>query len=108
MEAAQTTEAVPRPTARPAAGRRAGKAADPVTVALLAVAGFLAVLALLSWQLANAPVSRPPRVALVRRVYQTTVVETIPGAKGGSTISQSSSSSSLPPVASTRSSGAVP
>lgn len=87
------------------------RAAEPdrVAVAILAVAGFLAVLALLAWQL-RAPASpRARTMILVRRVYETRVIETVVGApQHGSSVTQSVSSAappySLAPPAVTRAS----
>jgi hypothetical protein len=75
--------------------RRATAAgADGVTVMLLAVAAFLAILALLAWQVRSAPALPRHRVIVLRRVYETRVVETVIGAAhGGSTVTQSVSSS---------------
>jgi hypothetical protein len=78
---------------------------DRVTVILLSVAAFLAVIAGLAHQLpaAKHPDPRPP--ALLRKVYRTTVVETIAGGGGAASVTQSvsgsSSSSSATPSAPT-------
>jgi hypothetical protein len=83
-----TTAAATRP--RPA--RAAGP--DRFTVLTLTLAAFLAVLALLAWQMRSAPVPRPRPVVVLRRVYETRVVETLIGRSGGgSSITQSVSSS---------------
>jgi hypothetical protein len=81
--------------------RRSGRGAavpglDRVTVALCSLAAFLVVLALLAAQLRGAAshgASRP--VLVVRKIYRTTVVETITGGSGpaGTSVSQSVSSS---------------
>lgn len=72
--------------------RRSPRAPDRLTVILGATAAFLVVLALLVSQLHTVPTR--PRVVVVRRVYQTTVVETVLGRRGGGThVSQSTSSS---------------
>lgn len=93
VTAAATTETAPEAQAR----RRGGAGPDRLTVALLAVAGFLAVLALLAWQMSWSAASTGVRPAIVlRRVYQTTVIETIHGSGsggGGSSVTQSVSSS---------------
>lgn len=80
-----------RARADPRATSRRGP--DRLTVVLISVAAFLSVLALLGTQL-RAAASRPrtPRVVLVRRIYRTTVVETIAGG-GGPAVSESVSSS---------------
>jgi hypothetical protein len=67
-----------------------------VTVSLLALAGFLALLALLAWQVrAPAPHAGSPRVVVLRRIYMTTEIETVTGARagGGTSVTQSVSSS---------------
>ena len=70
-------------------------ATDRVTVALLSVAAFLAVLALLGTQLRGAAAHAPAhRVVVLRRIYRTTIVETVHGgAPGGPSVTQSVSSS---------------
>ncbi len=76
------------PRARPA---RSG--ADRFSVILFSIAAFLLVLALLAWQLkapSARPVARP--VVVMKRIYTTTVVETVPG-RGRTSMSQSVSSS---------------
>jgi hypothetical protein len=89
--AAAGPEARPRPArVRPAAGP------DRLSVALFTTAAFLAVLALLAWQLRASPAVHTRPVSVVRRVYETTVVETVigPSSKGGgSSVTQSVSSS---------------
>lgn len=110
MEAAAITErgGSPPSDARPPQGRRrAGTGPDRVSVIIFSLAAFLVVLALLSWELragsTRSAAVRP--VVIVRRVYQTTVVETIRGGgASGNSVSQSVSSSgsaSLPAVAPT-------
>jgi hypothetical protein len=90
-----------------AATTRRGGATGPdrVTVVLVTLASFLAVLALLAWQTrtsATAPLS-PAKMA---RVYQTTIVETVvgPSQRGGSSVTQSLSSSASSPAPATRAS----
>ncbi len=91
--AAETETALSRAHAQ----RRGGSGPDRITVALLALAGFLAVLALLAWQLSSSAAIAGAQPAIVlRRVYETTVIETIPGSGsggGGSSVTQSVSSS---------------
>jgi hypothetical protein len=88
--------------------RRPSMAAGPdrITVVLFTVGAFLAVLALLTWQLRAAPVPRADPVIVHRKVYETRVVETLIGpAKGGPAVTQSvssSGSSAVAPVATTR------
>lgn len=78
---------------------------DRLTVALLALAAFLLVLAFLGTRLGAAarPAARPREVVL-RRIYRTTVVERIfpAGASGpaaGTSVSQSVSGSTAAPAA---------
>ena len=67
---------------------------DGVTVMLLTLVAFLAILAVLAGQVRSAPAPLRHRVIVLRRVYETRVVETIiGGARGGSTVTQSTSSS---------------
>lgn len=67
---------------------------DGVTVMLLTLAAFLAILAVLAGQVRSAPAPLRHRVIVLRRVYETRVVETIiGGGRGGSTVTQSTSSS---------------
>jgi hypothetical protein len=95
MEATMATEADAdrRPTT--AAGgshRRTAPGADGpdrLTVALLSLAAFLTVLALLAGQFAASTPARPHRIVLVRTVYRTKVIETIAGGSGGTSVSRS-------------------
>ncbi len=80
--------------------QRAGTGPDRLTVVLVALAGFLAVLALLAWQLpASAAHTSVRPVIVLRRVYRTTIVETIARASdsnrgaGATAVTQSVSSS---------------
>ncbi len=79
------------------AGRRRGSSGpDRLTVVLFSLAAFLAVLALLAGQLRAASASSGARPALVlRKVYRTTVIETITDGSGagGTSVTQSVSSS---------------
>jgi hypothetical protein len=101
MEAAATTEARQSIGGNGASGqrprgsrRKAAGGPDRTSVILFSTAAFLAVLALLAWQLrATTPRAAAGRVVIVRRIYQTTVVETIRGPGSGTSISQSVSSS---------------
>lgn len=69
---------------------------DHLTVVMLSLAAFLAVLALLAWQLRSVAPPRPAPVVELRRVYETRVVETVVGASGpASSSSQSVSSSAV-------------
>lgn len=79
------------------ARRRSGP--DRITVMLLALTGFLAVLALLAAQLrAAAPAASAPapRVVVLRRIYRTTIVEDglAAGRGGAATVSVSTSGAS--------------
>lgn len=70
---------------------------DRLTVMMLAVAAFLVVLALLASQFQASAAPVKPRVIVMRRVYQTRVIETISGpGRGGPPVSQSVSSSGAP------------
>jgi hypothetical protein len=74
---------------------------------MLTLAGFLAILALMAWQVRSSPARPPQRMIVVRRVYETHVVETVVGAaRGGNSVTQSVSSSAaaLPAAPVTRSS----
>ena len=68
--------------------------ADGITVVMLSVAAFLAILAMLAWQMRSAPDRATRRVVLVRRVYETRVIATVAGRTGrGSSVTHSVSSS---------------
>lgn len=75
-------------TERPAARR----GADRMTVLLVSLAGFLVVLALLAAELRTAPAPTAPRVVLLRRIYRTTVVESVGGGSAGPAVTESVSS----------------
>ena len=93
--AAATTEAA-RSAARPHRVDRSGP--DRVTVALLAASAFLAVLALLAGQLSwSAADAGARRAILVRRVYQTTVIESVRGS-GSRTVGNSVTQSAPSPI----------
>jgi hypothetical protein len=85
--------------------RLAAGGPDRASVILFGLAAFLAVLAFLGWQQRTSPAKVAARpVLVVRRIYQTTVVETIRGSGAGTSVSQSVSSSgsgSLPAAAPT-------
>jgi hypothetical protein len=87
---------------------------DRLTSVFLVLAAFLAVLALLAWQLKVATAA-PTRAAIVlRRVYQTRVIETVSGpSRSGPAVTQSVSStaSATPasaPLTSSASGASVP
>lgn len=73
---------------------------DRLTVALLAIAAFLLVLAFLAyqWRQGNPrpAVTAKGRSVLARRLYETRVVETVPSSvPSGSSVTQSASSADL-------------
>lgn len=73
--------------------RRAAGGPDRASVILFSLAAFLAILAFLGWQLRTSPAKVAARpVLVVRRIYETTVVETIRGSGAGTSVSQSVSS----------------
>ena len=72
--------------------RPAATGPDRLTVVLLTLAGFLALLALLAGQLGSGATTRLRPIATIRRVYETRVIETVVGGAGGSSVTQSSSS----------------
>lgn len=74
--------------------RRTAAGPDRISVFLFTLGAFLVVLALLAWQL-RASAATPARhhVVLVRRIYETTVIETIRGSGSGTSVSQSVASS---------------
>jgi hypothetical protein len=89
--------------------RRANEAGpDRLTVMLLTLTVFLVMVAVLAWQMRSAPPRPVRRMVVLRRVYETRVIETVAGATGGgSSVTQSVSSSgsaSAPPAATTRTS----
>jgi hypothetical protein len=75
-------------------------------VVLLTLASFLAVLALLAWQLRTSATVPLSPAKMVRRVYQTTIVETVvgPSQRSGSSVTQSVSSAGSSPAPATRAS----
>lgn len=80
-------------TGAPARVRRSS-GSDRLSVALYSLAAFLLVLALLASELrAGTRNARPHQVIVLRKVYRTTVIETIAGGHGGTSVSQSVSSS---------------
>ena len=109
---ATTTTAVTKPSATGAGARGRAVEPDRLSVLLMAAAGFLLVLALLAGQLRATGATVPLRsVVVLRRVYETRVVESThgragPGANGASVTQSVSSSGSAvgPPAPTTRSS----
>lgn len=89
--------------------RGAASGPDRITVLLLTVTVFLVILAALAWQVRSAPARPKQRIVIVRRVYETRVVETVVGAAGGGSsvtqsVSSSGSGSALPAAPTTRTS----
>jgi hypothetical protein len=80
--------------------RRAKGGTDRLSVVLFSTAAFLVVLALLAWQLKAPPARAARPVVLMKRIYTTTVIETVPGS-GRPSMSQSVSSSGSTYAAST-------
>lgn len=75
---------------------------DRLTIAMGSLAAFLIVLALLATQLGHASPTHPSaRAVLVRRIYETKVVERVPAASaahGTSSVTQSVSAAGAPPA----------
>ncbi len=99
-----------RSTAATPRGRTAS-GPDRLSVILFSLAGVLVVLTFLTKQfIADTSASALHRQIVVRKIYRTTIVETVPGPGGGTSVSQSVSSSgasySAAPAATTRSSSA--
>ena len=72
------------------------KRGDRLSVTLFSLAAFLCVLALLGSQLSHAARSARPATALVRKIYKTTVLERVIGARpgpSGTSVSQTASAS---------------
>jgi hypothetical protein len=71
---------------------------DRVTIALLTLAAFLVVLAVLAGRLRAAPTAAPVRhVVVLRRIYRTTVIDdNRAGAAGSSSMSVSTSGAGAP------------
>lgn len=70
---------------------------DRVTLGLLTLACFLAVLALLGSQLSAPAAPKPPRTALVRKIYETTIDDTVIGAGTRGPSNSTSESQTLGP-----------
>jgi hypothetical protein len=96
------TEAALETTRNAMAGRRQAQrprrasGPDRLMVGLLSLGAFLVVLALLAGSLRSAPgPSGARQVRVLRKIYRTTVVETVTGAGGsaGASVTQSVSSS---------------
>ena len=66
---------------------------DRMTVVLFSFAGFLAVLALLAHQMPAFGHSGSPPSPVLRRIYRTTVIETIVGTGGRTAVTRSVSGS---------------
>jgi hypothetical protein len=83
-------------TSKPRKATPAGP--DRLSSGLFVLAAFLAVLALLSWQLKLSARASTGSVILLRRVYQTRVIETIGGpSRRAPAVSESVSSSGSAP-----------
>jgi hypothetical protein len=82
-------------TAASTTRRRGVPGPDRLTVVLFTLASFLAVLALLAWQLRTSAAVHMSPAKTVRRVYQTTIIETVvgPSRQSGASVTQSVSSS---------------
>ena len=79
---------------RPTRSRTIRPGPDRISVMLFGLAAFLVLFALLATQLQAHTPRQPARPVLVlRRIYRTTIVETIPGPRSGTSVSQSVSSS---------------
>ena len=92
-------------TAATTTSRRRATGPDRITVMLLTLTVFLIILAVLAWQVRSVPARTARRMVVVRRVYETRVVETVVGAPGGgSSVTQSVSSSGSTPALPTASS----
>ena len=75
------------------AAKTAGSGPDRLSVILFSLAAVLVVLTLLAHQLNAGPTTAARRAVLVRRIYRTTIVESVPGPGSGTSVSQSVSSS---------------
>jgi hypothetical protein len=102
-------------TAAATTRRKTSRAGGPdrLTVVMYALAAFLAVLALLAWQFRATPSGHTRPLIVLRRVYETRVVETRVGSPAGSSsvtqsVSSSGSAASLAPAPTTRSSSGAP
>ena len=72
---------------------------DRVSSALFVLAAFLVVLALLAWQLKSSAGASTRSVILLRRVYQTRVIESVQGSsRRAPAVTQSVSSSGSAPA----------
>lgn len=88
----------------PTSGRRVHNGPDRITVLLASLTAFLLVLALLATQFSGASSARVARrPAVLRRIYETTVVERVlpagVGKAGATSVTQSVSGSQLPAAA---------
>ncbi len=108
---AAATEHLTPAARRNRSGGRSASGPDRFTVWLLSCAAFLVVLALLAGELRGpAPRTAHKPVVVLRRVYETRVIETVRGPAGGggggTSVSQSvsSSGSAAPAPVSTRTS----
>ena len=108
MDTAETVAMAAVATTSPRRATAAGRGPDRITVVLVTLTVFLVILAGLAWQVRAAPPRPAHRMVIVRRVYETRVVETVVGAPGANRVTQSVSSSgsasALPASATTRAS----
>ena len=93
------------------AGARGASGPDRISVLLFSLAAVLVVLTLLTKQLiADTPAPAAHHQIIVRKIYRTTIIETVPGPGAGTSVSQSVSSAgssyAAAPAATTRSSSA--
>jgi hypothetical protein len=72
--------------------------ADRVTLSLLTLACFFAVLALLGAQLGASAGRKPPHTTLVRKIYRTTIDEKVIGSASHGPSSSTSESRALGPA----------
>jgi hypothetical protein len=102
--AATVAMATAAPTTR--TRRRGVPGPDRLTVVLFTLAGFLSVLALLAWQLRTSAAVHMTPAKVVRRVYQTTIIDTVvgPSRQSGASVTQSVSSSGSSSAPATRAS----
>jgi hypothetical protein len=96
-------------TTNPRRATAAAAGPDRITVMLLTLTVFLVILAVLAWQMRSVPAQPVHRVVVLRRLYETRVVETVVGATGGASsvtqsVSSSGSAAGLPAAATTRTS----
>jgi hypothetical protein len=109
VEAVTDTEATVAMTAATTTRPQRAAGPDRVTVMLLTLTVFLIILGALAWQMRSVSARPVRRMVVLRRVYETRVIETVVGATGdGSSVTRSVSSSgsaaALPAAPTTRTS----